>query len=844
MAKLPSPYDLGRVRPGAPRPIAQINPSAGTAVGRAMEGMGNTVADIGFKIQDREDTAAAKERDAYVSDEIRKILYDPEAGFTSMHGKNAVAARGDALKRLEQLQEQAVNGLSNGAQRKLDTRLTSRIDSAMQTIDTHTSAQRNVWMDSASKGRIAAAEQDALLGAVDDAYGIIAEELTQKATREGWSQAELDFELAKSKSSLFYNQAVKMADQNPTGALDFVEQNSDKFLPKQALELRQTLEPLAKEQRGREFGRRLAMGIDTTLSGDMALYADAIANIESKGSGDYSAVGPVVKGDRAYGKYQVMGVNIGPWTKRWLGREMTPQEFLADPAAQDAVFAGQFGSYVEKYENPVTAARAWFGFGESDGYTSGSEYERRFSNYVSTHAAPARTASLGMIGGVKSDAEVWQSLDASGKAHAENPNYEDYSQLFREYRFDPPDDTWVAVGERDGKTVYAAPDYARDEDGNYISVSAAEAQRLAQERGSVLPTRDEVKALYGKAHRVKMPTSSDFGKDGGEGTPQEYTMHVRARMSENGLIEGRDPVVHGKEFFAEEGVEQTSMSDMDRILAVQDPVERKAAMAEYELRVGVRANQRKTQIDAATNEAFKFLESGGSPDDLPLDIRQTLGMEAMGKLRTYHGKKESGDPIETNPSTYLELKQLQADNPDEFRTLNMIDYVDQLSETDWQGFVDAQNKPVDETTRTAASTLMTVAKRQMESAGIDTTPEPGSKDASRNAAMQARLLRWQEQFVGENKRQPTQAEIDERIGTELIPVVLDPPGLFNKGEGFVFDVPDVEPEELAETGITIGDVEVPPAVVREQVAAIEAEGGSVTSEILVQRLADLIGGRE
>ncbi|WP_422028201.1 cell wall hydrolase [Roseovarius sp.] len=157
---------------------------------------------------------------------------------------------------------------------------------------------------------------------------------------------------------------------------------------------------------------------------------------------------------------------------------------------------------------------------------------------------------LGMIGGVKNDRDVYQGFDAKGRAHASNPEYADYSQLFREYRFNSPDDSWIAVGKRDGKTVYAAPDYARDESGNYLSVSAAEAERLAQDRGSIIPTRDEVKAVYDKAKRVRMPTSADFGKKGGEGTSEEYTALVTQRMRDEGIGPG-DAVVHGKEFYAE-----------------------------------------------------------------------------------------------------------------------------------------------------------------------------------------------------------------------------------------------------------------------------------------------------
>lgn len=87
-------------------------------------------------------------------------------------------------------------------------------------------------------------------------------------------------------------------------------------------------------------------------------YQKAIAGIES--GGKYDALGPVTKtGDRAYGKYQVMGANVGPWTKQHFGQELTPEQFVQNPQAQDAVFNGQFGAYTKQY-GPEGAARAWF----------------------------------------------------------------------------------------------------------------------------------------------------------------------------------------------------------------------------------------------------------------------------------------------------------------------------------------------------------------------------------------------------------------------------------------------------------------------------------------------------
>lgn len=124
-------------------------------------------------------------------------------------------------------------------------------------------------------------------------------------------------------------------------------------------------------------------------------YAGAIAGIES--GGDYKAIGPATRdGDRALGKYQVMGKNVGPWSEEALGRRLSPQEFLISPEAQDAVFQHRFGSYVDKY-GPEGAARAWFagegGMNDPNRRdvlgTTVADYARKFSGGQAAQAAPA-----------------------------------------------------------------------------------------------------------------------------------------------------------------------------------------------------------------------------------------------------------------------------------------------------------------------------------------------------------------------------------------------------------------------------------------------------------------------
>ena len=90
------------------------------------------------------------------------------------------------------------------------------------------------------------------------------------------------------------------------------------------------------------------------------MFRKAIAQQES--GGDYGALGVVVpSGDRAYGKYQIMGNNIPAWSKEILGRAMTPQEFLRDHKAQEQIARAKLQQAYRTYDSPRQAAMSWFG---------------------------------------------------------------------------------------------------------------------------------------------------------------------------------------------------------------------------------------------------------------------------------------------------------------------------------------------------------------------------------------------------------------------------------------------------------------------------------------------------
>ncbi len=185
---------------------------------------------------------------------------------------------------------------------------------------------------------------------------------------------------------------------------------------------------------------------------DMDKAKQAIANIESSG-GKYDMLGPVTRnGDRAYGKYQVMGNNVGPWTQAALGYRMSPQEFLNDPQAQEKVFEHRFGGYAQKY-GWEGAARAWFA-GEGGMYTSRSDmlgtsvgsYANKFNNYFANGqvlGGGSRYAGGGPFSGITGNYPTSSSYPTGGTNYSgsafssANPFYYDGSYSSMSYGYQP-----------------------------------------------------------------------------------------------------------------------------------------------------------------------------------------------------------------------------------------------------------------------------------------------------------------------------------------------------------------------------------------------------------------------
>lgn len=134
----------------------------------------------------------------------------------------------------------------------------------------------------------------------------------------------------------------------------------------------------------------------TQVKGPVGTALKALGQLES--SNNFQAVGPVVKkgrykGQRAYGKYQVMEGNIGPWTKEATGKAYTKEEFLANKDnIQTVTAAYRMTKAYKKHGSWEDAASVWFSGqplkkagNRSDGYNTVPEYVTKFTNYFNQY---------------------------------------------------------------------------------------------------------------------------------------------------------------------------------------------------------------------------------------------------------------------------------------------------------------------------------------------------------------------------------------------------------------------------------------------------------------------------
>lgn len=149
-------------------------------------------------------------------------------------------------------------------------------------------------------------------------------------------------------------------------------------------------------------------------------YIKGIAGVESGGEAiPYQAKGVIVttgmyKGDRAYGKYQVMGKNIPSWTREAFGKAMTIEEFLNSPEKQDALIKFRAEKDYAKHGNWDDVASVWFSGKPLKNNVMSDNLGTTVPEYITKFRKFAGGGTAGTTSKLSQDAQNWLAQYNSG----------------------------------------------------------------------------------------------------------------------------------------------------------------------------------------------------------------------------------------------------------------------------------------------------------------------------------------------------------------------------------------------------------------------------------------------
>lgn len=249
------PQYTANQRAARPNKTAAVAPSMSTTQSN-LAVVGNQLDAMATQTMEYEAVAQAKDADIAAADKIRELLYDPNTGFMATNGKNSVDARANLMQRLDEIERTSSDGLSKAASRKVSGVISRRIMGAKQSADQHTTSQRDVWMDSASEGRMSAAGNDALFkgGDISTELGIIATEMKAMGARKGWDAAFTTAKILERQSVEIANVVDSLSVGNPIVAQEILEKNKDNMSALAYNKVKTALKPKVDLFVGRQAG--------------------------------------------------------------------------------------------------------------------------------------------------------------------------------------------------------------------------------------------------------------------------------------------------------------------------------------------------------------------------------------------------------------------------------------------------------------------------------------------------------------------------------------------------------------------------------------------------------------
>ena len=230
----------------------------------------------------------------------------------------------------------------------------------------------------------------------------------------------------------------------------------------------------------------------------------------------------------------------------------------------------------------------------------------------------------------------------------------------------------------------------------------------------------------------------------------------------------------------------------EQLAGIDDPQLRDAArqqiMRSVEAQNRIMRMQREEVQRGA--ESWVIANPGQTPDNLPIEMQQALGVSGMNTLWSWTDSVASRGQPSTDDVVLYELQTMYATDPEGFAQTDLFKYRDRLSDADWKTVTGwRQSALTDQRGAAEQGVNLTQAWSQassaLEAVGITTTglkPKAKAEMAQREAQFNNSLAREMQAFQDQNGRAPNQVEVQSLINKLLLPTVISQPRRVFPGE--------------------------------------------------------------
>lgn len=311
----------------------------GAQIGQAEQRMGaagqqasDTMAQATLAFQGLQNETLAKNADIQLASKLTNLQMDPQTGYGTKLGKDAVDGYQDYQDSVQQAYQDARASLPNpAAQRMFDSAAVKRVEYSLSSGAQHAAQQNKIWQVGTAESR-ANMEMNVAANYYNDdtrfgqAIATVKDEALQLGELQGWSPEQVAAKQQSYVSQAWQQRIMRYAQQDPVAAQNMYSANQEQISAADRPNLEHYLKANVQPVLARNIVSNV-MGGGSTVNGSTLDQLHA-AVVKAESNGNTGAVGPNVPGQgTAKGDMQVMdATNLNPGYGVQPAADSSPEE--------------------------------------------------------------------------------------------------------------------------------------------------------------------------------------------------------------------------------------------------------------------------------------------------------------------------------------------------------------------------------------------------------------------------------------------------------------------------------------------------------------------------------------